>query len=312
VLPESLITSIQPHYQVPQAEDLPTYFEYALRVAGPLLALGVNSPFVPAACYDDAATADEILADSWDSTRIAIFETVLNPTTGPGKVRFPRDVDSVEEAVDRVVEDDTIVPMDVERGTDFHDQFAYFRRKHGSYWRWVRPVFTGETRSAANARIEFRPIGGQPTVADTLAFQAAVAGLMESLPQREHPVADLDWAITRANFYAAMQDGIDAEMRWLTNDGRETTDTERLFDGLLDHARDGLTMRGLTDAEADDYLAPLQARVEDWHTPADWKREQVRTRLDDGDDLRAAIEGMQRAYIREQSATLFDGSFADW
>ena len=44
VMPESLITSIQPHYQVPQAADLPTVFRYAVRAAAPLLALGVNSP----------------------------------------------------------------------------------------------------------------------------------------------------------------------------------------------------------------------------------------------------------------------------
>ncbi|MEF8780343.1 MAG: hypothetical protein V5A46_06670, partial [Haloferacaceae archaeon] len=43
VMPESLITSIQPHYQVKQAVDLPLAFNYALRIAGPLLALCVNS-----------------------------------------------------------------------------------------------------------------------------------------------------------------------------------------------------------------------------------------------------------------------------
>jgi transposase len=312
VMPESLITSIQPHYQVPTAADLPTHFRYALRVAGPLLALGVNSPFVPPSLYDESVAAGTVLEQHWDGSRIAVFETVMNPTTGPGKVRFPRDVATVEEAVDRIVEDALLVPMDLEVGTRFDDDFAHFRHKHGTYWRWVRPVFTGATRSAANARIEFRPIGAQPTVRDTLAFQATVAGLMESLPRREHPVADLDWAIARGNFYRAMRDGFDAELRWITNDGREITDHERLFDGLFDHAVDGLQTRGLSESAARDLVAPLHNRAEAGTTPARWKHDAVRDRLDDGDDLEAAIHGMQRRYVRRQSETLFEGAFTDW
>src|SRR5699024_7007332 len=78
VMPESLITSIQPHYQVAHAADLPDYFTYALRIAGPLLALGVNSPFFPPDLYDDAP-AEEILDDGWMSNRIHVFEAILNP-----------------------------------------------------------------------------------------------------------------------------------------------------------------------------------------------------------------------------------------
>src|SRR6056297_1111809 len=79
VMPESLITSIQPHYQVPQARDLPIYFQYALRIAGPLLALGGNSPLFPPDLYDADATAEDVLADGWMENRISVFETSLNP-----------------------------------------------------------------------------------------------------------------------------------------------------------------------------------------------------------------------------------------
>ena len=104
VMPESLITSIQPHYQVAQATALPVYFNYALRVAGPLVALGVNSPFFPPDLYDDVP-AETILEDAWMGSRIPVFETVLNPPTGEEKVRFPRDLSTVEEAVDRIAAD---------------------------------------------------------------------------------------------------------------------------------------------------------------------------------------------------------------
>ena len=313
VMPESLITSIQPHYQVAHASDLPYYFNYALRVAGPLLALGVNSPFFPPDLYDEDATAEDVLADAWMEHRISVFETVLNdPATGEGKVRFPKDLESVDEAIDRIATDDTIVPMPVDSGERFDDSFSHFRRKHGTYWRWIRPVFGGPTRSAANARIEFRPVAAQPTVRDSIAFLAAFAGLLESLTRLEHPVVELDWAVARENFYAAMREGFDAELTWITNDGKETTDSLELYEDLLAHAEDGLTNRGLTEEEAAKYLYPLRRRVRQKMTPARWKHDRVREAVDDGADLEAAIESMQQRYVENQSETLLEGSFADW
>ena len=313
VLPESLITSIQPHYQVPHARDLPTYFTYAVRIAAPLLALGVNSPFFPPDLYDEDADPEAILEDGYDEHRISVFESVLNhDADAPGKVRFPEDVASVEDAIRDVVEDRTLVPMPVATTDRFDDEFANFRMKHGTYWRWVRPVFGGATRSAANARIEFRPIAAQPTVRDSIAFQAVFAGLLESTFRHEHPVRHLDWVVAKDNFYAAMEDGLDADIYWITNAGEETTDREKLYADLFAYAKDGLQARGLSDEEAAKYLWPLRQRARHGLTPASWKREQVRNRLDDGMDFEEAVYGMQRAYIDHQSMTLIDGSFADW
>lgn len=311
VMPEALITSIQPHYQMQQAEDLPRYFNYAVRVAGPLLALGVNAPFFPADLYEDVP-AETIIDEGWHENRIAVFESVLNSATEQNKVAFPEDLNSIEEAVDRVVEDETIVPMPVERGERFDDRFATLRRKHGTYWRWVRPVFDGPTRSSANARIEFRPIPAQPTVRDSVALQAAFAGLMESLTRHEHPVINLPWEDARNNFYVAVEDGIAGEQQWITSDGRETTDQSALYTELLAHAHAGLSAVGLSDAEADRYIEPLRWRVENAVTPAAWKRSIVRTEIESGASLAEAIGTMQRTYIENQRETLIDGSFADW
>ncbi|SFR68570.1 hypothetical protein [Halogeometricum limi] len=310
VMPESLITSIQPHYQVAHAADLPLYFNYALRIAGPLLALGVNSPVFPPDLYDDAPP-EEILADGYMENRIAVFESVLN-AEGPDKVRFPDDLTDIEEAVDRVAADATMVPMPVPRGDRFDDSFATLRRKHGTFWRWVRPVFDGPTRSSANARIEFRPIAAQPTVRDSIAFQAAFAGLMESLPKRGHPVINQDWETAKENFYAAMRDGFDSGQRWIANDGHETTNPVEVYDDLLAHAVDGLKSAGCSEAQADRYVAPLRVRAESGQTPAGWKLDRVRDGLADGDAFDTAVYRMQRDYIGRQTETLLDGSFADW
>ena len=313
VMPESLITSIQPHYQVAQAATLPIHFNYALRVAGPLLALGVNSPFFPPELYADDWDAERVLAEGAHENRIHVFESVLNSRTEQDKVRFPRDLESAEEAVDRIATDETLVPMPVEAGDDrFDDDFATFRLKHGTYWRWVRPVFEGASRSAANARIEFRPVPSQPTVRDSVAFQAALAGLMEALPRHEHPVVDLPWERARENFYAAVADGIDADLSWIGTDGTLTSRTDEIYAEILDYAGAGLESAGCTEAEAERWLAPLRWRVEEWTTPASWKRDRVRERLDDGASFTDAVEDTQREYVERQTETLINGSFATW
>ena len=313
VMPESLITSIQPHYQLPQAADLPHYFTYALRIAGPLLALSANSPFFPPDLYDDGVTLETVLADGWMEHRIPVFETALNdPKAAAGKVRFPMDLGSLAEAVDRLVADEPLLVPDPEETGRFDDAFAHLRHKHGTYWRWVRPVFDGPSRAAANVRIEFRPISSQPTVADTIAFQAAFAGLLEAMPRAEHPVRSLNWHYARENFYAAMRDGLDADLRWITNDGLETQSNERIYRDVLLHAEEGLRGVGISTAVIEQLLQPLWTRVETRTTPASWIRARARAAGEDGADIEAAITTAKREYLRHQRETFHEGSFADW
>jgi hypothetical protein len=312
VLPESLITSIQPHYQIPHVPDLPEYFRYALRVAGPLLALGVNAPFFPPDLYDDDAA--DIVDDAWMEHRIGVFEDVLNAPgdEAPDKVRFPPDFETVEDAIDDILEDELIVPTDVETGQRFDDAFAHLRHKHGSYWRWVRPVFDGPSRSSANARIEFRPLPAQPTVRDAVSFQAVFAGLMAALPRAEHPVRSMAWETARENFYAASREGMDADLTWITTDGAETTNTDRTYGELFEAAREGLEGKGLSTEAARRYIYPLRERADRRLTPARWKHDHVAAAVDDNVPLAEAIWGMQSTYVDRQAETLLDGSFVDW
>jgi len=313
VMPESLITSIQPHYQVPQATDIPDYFAYALRIAAPMLALCANSPFFPADCYAAGTTIEDAIQDGWDEHRIAVFETVLNaPSDTAGKVRFPREIESAEQAIDRVSEDELLVPAEIEEKGRYDDQFGHFRHKHGSFWRWVRPVFDGPSKPAANARSEFRPIAGQPTVRDTIAVLAAFSGLMVQLPRTDHPLDRLEWQTAYDNFYAAMRDGLDADITWITEAGHETRRIEGIYGDLLGQAEKGLRAKGVPEDDVESYLRPLRQRVEHRVTPASWKRERAREAADDGAQLTEAIETAQRAYLERQRETLLEGSFEDW
>ena len=310
VMPESLITSIQPHYQMSQAADLPERFRYALRVAGPLVALAVNSPFFPPDLYttDDA---ERVLNECAMENRITVFESVLNPDEDP-KVTFPEDVHDIEGVIDRIAADRTVVPTLQEDAGRFDDRFAHFRHKHGTFWRWVRPVLDGPSRPDANARIEFRPLPAQPTVRDSMAFLAVFAGLMEALPRREHPLRSLPWQDARDNFYAAVEDGLQADMTWVTMESAETADLDTLYTELFDAARDGLELRGLDDAEVDRYVRPLERRWEAGMTPARWKHREVRRRVTHGVPLGQAIWGMQAEYIDRQRGNLIEGCFTEW
>ncbi len=311
--PVSLTASIQPHYQVPRAAALPRHLATAIRVAGPLLALGANSPFLPPSLYDDTDPGRPVLLeDGWAEHRIPVYEGMMNPADDEPKVRFPRDVETPVEAVDRIVADPTIVPAEIEAGERFDDAFVHLRHKHGSYWRWVRPVFGGASEASANCRIEFRPIPGQPTLRDTIAYVAAVAGLLTAFEAGDHPARGLAWTTARSNFYAAARDGLTAELTWITAQGDRTTDTREALADLLETASEGLERQGFQTAEAATWLEPLRARLEQGRGPAEWKRQHVAAGLEEGLSLTEAINRMQRDYIAHQAATFRSGTLADW
>lgn len=312
VLPAALTASIQPHYQVPIAGDLPTYLRYAIRIAGPVLALAVNSPLLPPGLYDDEATVASVLDTGHLETRVSIFETVMNDTTRQSKVRLPRDIDTTDEAVERLAGDPPITPVCKDADNRFDDQFCHLRHKHSSYWRWVRPVFEGATRADANARVEFRPLPAQPTLPDSVSLLAVVGGLLSGLVEAEHPVAKLPWEQAKANFYAAARNGLAAELQWITADGTETTDTDVLYTDLFEYAQRGLKTHRIDGATVASYLHPLRARVDRRMTPARWKHDRLRQHSARGLSLDEAVIAAKREYLQEHRRTRIDGSFVDW
>jgi len=101
-------------------------------------------------------------------------------------------------------------------------------------------------------------------------------------------------------------------MEWICADGTHTTDTDALYDDLLDHAEAGLETAGCAPDEAAAWVAPLRWRVTNRTTPASWKRDRVRERLDAGDDFETVVYDTQREYIDRQSETLIEGGFSAW
>jgi hypothetical protein len=54
----------------------------------------------------------------------------------------------------------------------------------------------------------------------------------------------LPWETARDNFYAAVREGLDADLAWVTADGERTTDTDRRYADLFETAVEGLVSRG--------------------------------------------------------------------
>jgi len=303
ILFESLATSIQPHIQIPDVEVFPRYYNTAIRTLGPVLALATNSPLLPPDLYeiDDPS---RLLEETYHELRIPVFEQSVNH--GWEKVRFPNGIQRTVDTVDRLVADRTCAPFLrewLEGGTreTFAAQFWELDHKRGTYWRWLRAVIGGQPVKQGDhwsVRIEYRPLPTQPTIAENIGFQVLVAGLVHGLCTADHPLSSLDRDIAERSFYAAVEDGIDAEMAWVTADGDRTTDPTVIYDELFEFARRGLREQGVSSATIEDYVGPIEARWTDRMTPSRWKLARVADYLDAGERFDDAVYEMQADYIR--------------
>jgi hypothetical protein len=323
ILFESLATSIQPHVQVPDTDSFPRYHNLATRTLGPLVALSANSPFLPGDCYD-VDDPERLVDETHHELRIAAFEQSMNQACR--KVRVPDDLDDPADALEHVVADDSFAPFlrewiededDVteegQKGGDPTSEAWEFDYKRGTFWRWVRGVAGGTAVEGAcdqrSLRIEYRPLPTQPTVRDIVGLQVLTAGLLRGLVAADHPLAELSWDDAERSFYAAVEDGLNAELAWMTADGEPTGDSDAIFAEVFEYARRGLAEQGIGEATRDRYLDPIEARWDAGVTPSAWKKARVREHLTRGADLEAALARMQGEYVelsREHE------HFAEW
>lgn len=314
ILCESLTSSIQPHLQIPNADALPAYYNAAIRTLGPVLALATNSPLLPVDLYD-VDDPERVVAETHHELRIAAFEQSINAAWN--KVRVPEDIDTTQDTLSYLLDDPTCAPFLREwvadgKRTTIDERLWEFDHKRGTYWRWVRsvvggqPVGEGDQRSI---RIEYRPLPAQPTVDGNIGLQVLVAGVLRGIVATDHPLSDLDHEAAERSFYAAAEDGLDADLAWVLADGEYTESKEKIYGELFDLARTGLDEQGVSAATITQYIDPLEARWDARTTPSTWKLDRVGAELEAGRPFVDAVRAMQRSY-REHSRS--GTPFVEW
>jgi len=307
ILFESLTSSIQPHIQIPHAESFSDYHNIAVRTLGPVLALATNSPLLPPDLYD-VADPYHLLEETYHELRIPVFEQSINQAWE--KVRFPEEIGSAVDTIDKLVADPTCAPflrewLEAGDRETFPDRFWELNHKRGTYWRWLRAVVGGQPVGQGDhwsIRIEYRPLPTQPTIVENVGLQWLVAGLVRGLCVADHPLASLDRDAAARSFYSAVEDGLDADLAWITADGDRTTDRTVIFEEMFEFARRGLREQGVPDDALEEYLAPIETRWTDRLTPSRWKLARVSDHLDAGMRFDDAVHEMQTEYIRRSGA----------
>jgi gamma-glutamyl:cysteine ligase YbdK (ATP-grasp superfamily) len=285
VMLEAAATSFQVHLQVPADEGV-RFYNASLIASAPVLALGVNSPFL----------FDRLL---WQETRIPLFEqavAILPADADPASRRVSfgggylvRDI--AEHFEDNLRRFPVLLPIASDAPLE---SFAHLRLHNGTIWRWNRPLIGFDAAGRPHVRIEHRVLPAGPSILDMLANAAFYSGLVTFLARATRPPEqELPFATARANFYAVARDGLDARICW--RPGTESAAGELLLEELLPLARQGLQMQAIAADDIDRYLDVLEARVRSGQTGAAWQRRWTEVHGRDFRMLSATYQARQRS-----------------
>ncbi len=285
VMLEAGATSLQAHLQI-APERAARAYNASVIAAAPTVAIGANSPYL----FGQAL---------WHETRIALFEQSLAigtraRTDHARLMRVTFGSGYVQSLAECFRENDELFPSLLPLALDEPAaKLPHLRLHNGTIWRWIRPLIGFDDDGTPHLRIEHRPMGAGPTIADMIANLAFYYGLAACLI--EAPIAPetrLPFAQARSNFYAAARFGLAADVCWL--DGDHARIGELVIDTLLDHARDGLATLGVDAALAENWLDIVEARAESGQTGAVWQRRFITA---NGPDF----AGLTREYAARQA-----------
>ncbi|MGC6417340.1 MAG: CBS domain-containing protein [Bradymonadia bacterium] len=270
VMLEAANTSFQIHFQVSPEEFAP-FYNVAQAVSAPVLATAVNSPLFMG-------------RKLWSETRIALFERSVDTRSdlqsGRGlrpRVHFG---DSwLKESILEIFHEDirqhrTVLSVDltedaceVVRSGGVPNLNA-LRLHNGTIYRWNRPCY-GVHNGVAHLRIEQRVLPSGPTLVDEVANAAFFFGLMASLTHADAPISEvMDFEHAKRNFFAAAQNGLDAQFTWIG--GKTFTAADLIRSELLPSAREGLLTTGVDSGDVERYLGIIEERVDSLQTGAQW------------------------------------------
>jgi gamma-glutamyl:cysteine ligase YbdK (ATP-grasp superfamily) len=261
VMLEAATTSFQIHLQC-RPELAVRDFNASLIASAPMVAASANSPFL-------------FGHSLWDESRIPLFQQAVD--VGP---RYPPRVtfgdDYVKNSLFEIFAENRrdhpiLVPALRDQPAS---RFPHVRFHNGTLWRWNRPLIGFDFDGQVHVRIEHRVVAAGPTVRDCLANSAFYFGLVRGFGlEATAPETQLPFAVARDNFYGAARYGLNARVRWIVRGTeREMAMRALIADELLPIARRGLQSRDVPDAEIEQYLGVIAARVDSSQNGAAWQR----------------------------------------
>jgi len=268
---EAANTGFQVHLQV-EAEHFAKRYNIAQVIAGPVMALAVNSPVL-------------FGKRLWHETRVALFQQSIDTRVSSEHIRdrHPRVTFGtrwVDEGILDIFKED-ILRYRVLLGAEIpHDSLEYVKQgkvpvlkaltvHNSTIYRWNRPVYGISPNGKPHLRIEARMLPAGPTVADEMANAAFWLGLMESF---YHTYDDIRRKIrfehVKENFYSAARTGLNKKFKWLDNKSYYADDL--IQNELIPMAREGLTRRGIDSGDIDRYIGIIENRIKKGQTGASW------------------------------------------
>lgn len=268
---EACNTSFQVHLQV-SPQDFVRKYNYAQALAGPVMAISVNSPLL-------------FGRRLWKETRIALFQQSIDirTLTEHFRDRSPRVTfgnDWLKKSIMEIYQED-LARFQVLLSTDV-DEDVFEKLNQGitpklralnihnsTVYRWNRPCYGISPNGKPHLRIENRILPAGPSLPDTMANSAFWLGLMNGIEDTYPDISkEMDFADARANFFAAARFGMDTQLCW-TGD-KKISPANLILEELLPMARNGLAKAKIDKQDIDYYMGIIEARTKSGMTGSNW------------------------------------------
>ncbi|MEL6590814.1 MAG: CBS domain-containing protein [Bacteroidota bacterium] len=298
---EACNTSFQVHLQV-TPDDFVQKYNYAQALAGPVMAVAVNSPLL-------------FGRRLWRETRIALFQQSIDIRTFTDhfRERSPRVTfgsDWLHESILEIYKED-IARFQVLLMTDVdEDVFALLEEgktpklralniHNSTVYRWNRPCYGISPNGKPHLRIENRILPAGPSVPDAMANATFWLGLMNGLEDECVDITkELDFHDAKANFFAAARFGMDTQLTWRNN--RKISPSQLILDELLPIAENGLNKAGIDKADSQYYLDIIHKRAKTGKTGSCWILDSYRNLKNEGLGRDEVISSITAAIYEHQ------------
>jgi gamma-glutamyl:cysteine ligase YbdK (ATP-grasp superfamily) len=286
VMLEATATSLQIHVDLPPARAH-RYYNAALILSAPMVALAANSPFL-------------FGKRLWDETRVPVFEQAVSVNEFRDQEDYPvgrvtLGTGYVKESLWEMFQENLeryppLLPILYDEPAE---RLRHFNLHNGTIWRWNRPLIRLGDDGSRHLRLEHRVAAAGPSILDVIANIAFFTGALRSYAhQRKSPESCISFSQARENFYQAAREGFDAKIRWLDN--RKICIRDLLLEELIPAAKEGLKALEVDGEEIAHYLQRIiRERVRSGQNGATWQRNFLR---EHGGDFYA----LAKSYVHQQ------------